>query len=87
MVVAVEEGLNTVKSLLSSRGFLVVDLKSGRPFDAAVYLNTGILDIPVRTEIAASASGFGGTFLVSARGRTAEEIYAILSQKTYGNLF
>lgn len=87
MVIAVETGLDTVKKELVSRGFSVVDLESGLPFDAAVYLNRGILDIPTQSVRLTSALDPAGTLLVSARGRTPQEIAAILSQKAYGNLF
>ena len=87
MVVAIENGLDSVKKELTSCGFAVVDLESGLPFDAAVYLNTRILDIPAHKTRLSSALSPAGALLVCARGRTPQEIAAILRQKTYGNLF
>ena len=83
MTVAVEKGLSSVADALTASGHTVVDLESARSFDAAVYLTYGISRIPAPT----MGTKPGGILLVSARGRTPEEICAIISQKAYRKLF
>lgn len=83
MIIAVEKGLDSVSNALTASGHTVVDLESAHHFDAAVYLTCGI------SRISAPTMGMipGGILLVSARGRTPEEICAIISQKAYRKLF
>ncbi len=65
MVIAVEKGLDAMKSYLSERGFQVVDLDSSQVFDAAVYENLGFFNIPTPNQVTAKAgTGQAGTFLV-----------------------
>ncbi|HBL81460.1 MAG TPA: hypothetical protein DD391_02495 [Clostridiales bacterium] len=88
MVIAVEKGLDAMKSYLSERGFQVVDLDSSQVFDAAVYENLGFFNIPTPNQVTAKAgTGQAGTFLVCARGKTPQEVETMLRQKAYGNLF
>ena len=86
MVIAVEKGLDSLKNALISAGHAVVDLEDAPRADVAIYVETPILDIlpPVRV-----TSGFtsGGTLLISARGRTTDEILSIVHQRRYQNLF
>ncbi len=83
MTVAVEKGLDSISDALIASGHTVVDLEHARSFDAAVYLTYGISNIPAPT----MGMNPGGILLVSARGRTPEEICAIISQKAYRKLF
>ncbi len=88
MVVAVEKGLDDVKSYLQSRGYEVLDISENRVFDAVVFKNTNIGEIPVRSNTVSSMSGrTSGVFLVCAKNRTPEEIERVLSKKSYTNLF
>lgn len=87
MIIAVENGLDSVKQALQSAGHEIVDLESGNAFHAAVYVNRKIADITVPQMSARNAMFGSGVFLVNARGRTPEEICAIISQKAYGKLF
>lgn len=86
MVIAVEKGLDSLKEALTKNGHAVVDLESAPSSDVAIYVETPISDIlpPVRV-----TSGFtsGGTLLISARGRTTDEILSIIQYKRYQNLF
>lgn len=87
MIIAVENGLDSVKKALIAHGHRVVDLHSAASFHAAVYVNHGISDIPVPQTSAKNAISTDGVFLINAYGRTPEEICAIISQKAYGKLF
>lgn len=88
MVIAVENGLEKIKKYLTERGFSVVDLNGVEIYDAAVYQNLGIFNIPVPVRVTAKAEREqAGTFLVCARGKTPQEVETILRQKAYGNLF
>lgn len=86
MVIAVEKGLDSLKNALISTGHAVVDLDDAPSADVAIYIDTPISDIlpPVRV-----TSGFtsSGTLLISARGRSVDEIISIIHQKSYQNLF
>lgn len=86
MVIAVENGMDSLKNALLSHGHAVVDLMDAPRADVAIYVDTPIRDIlpPVRV-----TSGFtsGGTLLISARGRSVDEIISIIHQKSYQNLF
>ncbi len=86
MVIAVENGLDSLKKALISAGHAVVDLEGAPSADVAIYIDTPIRDIlpPVRV-----TSGFtsGGTLLISARGRSVDEILSMIHHKSYGNLF
>ena len=87
MIVAVEKGLDSVKEALIAHGHEVVELENSTSFHAAVYTNRKIADIFVPQASARNALFGSGIFLVNARGRTPDEICAIISQKAYGKLF
>ncbi len=87
MIVAVESGLDSVREALSAQGHEVVALENSTSFHAAVYVSRNIADISVPKASAKNAMFGSGIFLVNARGRTPEEICAIISQKAYGKLF
>ena len=86
MIIALEKGLDSLNAALLSSGHAVVDLEDAPRADVAIYLNTPISSIlpPARV-----TSGFtsGGTLLISARGRTTDEILSIIHQRRYQNLF
>lgn len=88
MVIAVENGLDMLKKYLTERGFFVVDLGSTCIYDAAVYQDMSIFNIPA-SEALSVKSGFGqvGTLLVCAKGKTPREVENMLIQKAYCNLF
>ena len=83
MIIAVEKGLDTVADALKASGHTVIDLENARSFDAAVYMTYGIAQIPTPS----MQINPGGILLVSAHGRTPDEICAIISQKAYRKLF
>ena len=87
MIIAVEQGLDSVKRALLSAGHRVVGFESGESYHVAVYLRTSIPDIFVPQAHASNALFGSGVFLVNAHGRTPEEICSIISQKAYGKLF
>ncbi len=88
MVVAVEKGLDDVRNYLLSRGYEVSDFSENKLYDAVVFKNTPIGNIPVVNSATASLSGkSGGVFLVCAKNKTPEEIEKILSKKSYTSLF
>ncbi len=88
MVVAVENGLDNIKSYLITRGYEVYDFSENKLFDAVVFKDTPIGNIPVINCTTASLSGkSGGVFLVCAKNKGPEEIESILSKKSYTNLF
>lgn len=88
MIIAVEKGLESVKGALRAQGHQVIDLdEPGASFHAAVFVSRSISDIPTAQNSASDIVSGAGIFLVNARGRTPEEICAIINQKAYGKLF
>ncbi len=88
MRVAVEKGLDEISRYLNLRGYETVSIDSNLPFDAIIYQNTGILNLPVPTSYKAfSGANPSGALLIYAAGKTPQEIEHILCQKSYGNLF
>lgn len=88
MVVAVEKGLDDIRNHLLSCGYEVSDFLENRLYDAVVFKNTPIGNIPVVNSTTASLSGrTSGVFLVCAKNKTPEEIESILRKKSYTNLF
>lgn len=88
MVVAVEKGLDDIKKYLLSQRYEVCDFSENRLYDAVVFENMQIGNIPVVNSVTASASGkSGGVFLVCAKNKTPEEIEGVLRKKSYTNLF
>lgn len=87
MIIAVENGLDSVKRALIAQGHQVVNLENGEPCHAAVFLRRTIRDIFVPQLSAKNALAGNGIFLVNAHGRTPDEICSIISQKAYEKLF
>lgn len=88
MKIGVEKGLGEIKEHLKAQGFDVSDMENDENFDAVVFLNTKISDLPVpQNNGAFSLSGNSGTLLVCAKGLTGAQISAILRQKRYNNIF
>lgn len=85
MIIAVDDSnLPEVAKELKLRGYKVVNTSSGgsKKADALVYsdnLNIASGDVESASEL--------GVFLINGKGKTTEEIEAILNRKCYSSLF
>lgn len=88
MVIAIENGLDTIKDYFKSKGYQVVTPDSEHVYDAVIYKTLHFSGIPACARVTAKAGGnTGGVFLICARNKTPQEIETMLCQKAYCNLF
>jgi len=92
IVVAVQQGLDDIKSGLREKGFEVVDLETyNYPIDAIVYEGNSFQisyisrnNIP---EMTMGKRGNYGVFIVNSLGKTIDEIADMLNTRYYSPLF
>lgn len=98
MVVAVQKGLESIKTQLREKGYDVVTFgEYNYPIDAVVYSGSGLEGSFIKNNnmphLTAGTVDFGnmsrsyGVFLVNAMNRSVEEIDNMLKRKAYSPLF
>lgn len=92
IVVAVQQGLDNIKSGLREKGFEVVDLETyNYPIDAIVYEgNSFQISYVSRNnmpEMTMGRRGNYGVFIVNSLGKTIDEIADMLKTRYYSPLF
>ena len=88
MVIAIENGLDTIKDYFKNRGYQVVTPDSKHVYDAVIYETLHFSRISANTRTTAKAGyDTGGVLLICARDKTPQEIETMLCQKAYCNLF
>ena len=84
MIVAVQKGLDNMKASLRELGHDVVDYGDYKyPVDAIVYMG-GDGGFTMSTDISGPAMG---VFLINAKGKTPQEVDAMLKRRLYTPLF
>lgn len=84
MIVAVQKGMDNMKSSLRELGHDVVDYGDYKyPVDAIVYMGSGE-GFTMRTDVSGPAMG---VFLINAKGKTPREVDEMLKRRLYTPLF
>ncbi|AEV68449.1 YkuS family protein [Acetivibrio clariflavus] len=92
IVVAVQQGLDDIKSGLREKGFEVVDLETyNYPIDAIVYegnsFQISYISRNNMPEMTMGKRGNYGVFIVNSLGKTIDEIADMLNTRYYSPLF
>jgi len=92
IVVAVQQGLDDIKSGIREKGFEVVDLETyNYPIDAIVYegnsFQISYISRNNMPEMTMGKRGNYGVFIVNSLGKTIDEIADMLNTRYYSPLF
>ncbi len=82
--IAVEQGLEDIKSALESRGYEIVDYNDGGHIDAIVYRS--IYDGLKNLNNSVDSNAYGA-ILINVNNKTIDEIQQIIETRRYENLF
>lgn len=85
MIIAVEEGLNNIKSKLSANGYDVVDLENCAMYVDAIVYKSIHLDAQIKTNLMNLANP-NGILMIYANNKSFDEIDNILKTKVYSPL-
>ena len=86
MVIAVENGLDTLSEYLKRAGYKVVDENYRGSMDAYVYENAGIMQIESYNYLSQSTFDSNGILMVNSKNKTPEEVVQILENRIYGDI-
>lgn len=89
--IAVQSGLDNIKSGLDGLGYEVVDINDSNSVEAVVYMADGY-NINYHNQLVSmnegeDISGNKGVMLINATGKTVEQIDYIINNRIYSPLF
>ncbi|MDF2839525.1 MAG: hypothetical protein K0Q99_296 [Clostridia bacterium] len=93
MNIAIQKGLNKLKSTLESKGHNVFEIGDNQNADAVLYSETDthpyydVNNIPSVTAASSVANVAYGVLLVNVSNKTEDEVLRILDKRVYSPLF
>lgn len=94
MLIAIDKGLDDLKSILISRGYNVIDIEKAKTADAILYKEKDRHPYYEVNNIQSAVSSTDsdentayGAILINVNGKTIDDIVSILNKRVYSPLF